>query len=321
MKEARATETTETECVGIDAVEDFLSTSYGTSVRIRHRDGRADLRARRTSAGTFSLDAFRQTVDLSLDVEPLNAVVVSMPTDARVDRRSSDGEGRYGPGDVLLVANPDRPYRVRCLPGGLVNITLDRSVLDQVAEGAPARRPAPIRFTGLDPVSPAAAAHWRSTRLYLAGLLDDPEAASSPLLLAGAAQLLAATTLATFPSTALTVPTIEDRHDASPITLRRAVAFIEANAATAVSVADIAAAARVSVRAVQLVFRRHLDTTPTAYLRRVRLDQVHQALLAADPAATTVAAIAAAWGFGHGGRFTDAYRAAFGTLPAAALRR
>jgi hypothetical protein len=33
-------------------------------------------------------------------------------------------------------------------------------------------------------------------------------------------------------------------------------------------VADIAAAARVTTRAVQLAFRRHLDTTPTDYLRQ-----------------------------------------------------
>ena len=59
--------------------------------------------------------------------------------------------------------------------------------------------------------------------------------------------------------------------------------FIEENAHADITVADIAAAASVTVRAIQLAFRRHLDTTPLEYLRRVRLGHAHRDLLAADP--------------------------------------
>ena len=45
-------------------------------------------------------------------------------------------------------------------------------------------------------------------------------------------------TLATFPSNALTEPTAVDRHDASPATLRRAVAFIDEHARQDITVAD-----------------------------------------------------------------------------------
>jgi transcriptional regulator GlxA family with amidase domain len=141
-----------------------------------------------------------------------------------------------------------------------------------------------------------------------------------PLLVGSAAQMLAAATLATFPNTALADPTIEDRHDASSVTLRRAVAYIEEHVADDVSLADIAEAAHVSVRAVQLAFRRKLDTTPMAHLRRARLDHAHRALVAADPRHTTVAAVAARWGFPNHSRFTATYRVTYGVLPSVTLR-
>jgi transcriptional regulator GlxA family with amidase domain len=85
-------------------------------------------------------------------------------------------------------------------------------------------------------------------------------------------------------------------------------------------VAEIARAASVTPRAVQLAFRRHLDTTPTAYLRRVRLEQAHRQLRDATPGdGITVAEVAARWGFTPS-RFTERYRAAYGVLPSHTLR-
>ena len=79
-------------------------------------------------------------------------------------------------------------------------------------------------------------------------------------------------------------------------TLRRAVAFIDEYAHTDITPADIAAA-HVTIRAVQPAFRRRLDTTPTDYLRRVRLDRAHHDLIAADSARDSVTAVAYRWGF------------------------
>jgi transcriptional regulator GlxA family with amidase domain len=56
------------------------------------------------------------------------------------------------------------------------------------------------------------------------------------------------------------------------------------------------------------------------YLRRVRLDHAHRDLLAADPSVDTVMAIAGRWRFSHAGRFSIAYREAFGTPPSQTLR-
>ncbi|WP_433291778.1 helix-turn-helix transcriptional regulator [Actinoplanes sp. CA-030573] len=80
------------------------------------------------------------------------------------------------------------------------------------------------------------------------------------------------------------------------------------------------AAAHVSIRTIQLAFRRHLNTTPTRYLRRVRLHRVHHELQAADPTTTTVFAVASRWGFGDHSRFTAAYHHTYDTTPSQTLR-
>ncbi|WP_031078098.1 AraC family transcriptional regulator [Streptomyces sp. NRRL WC-3742] len=108
-----------------------------------------------------------------------------------------------------------------------------------------------------------------------------------------------------------------------PSALRRATDFCAEHADEAVSVADIAQAARVGLPALREGFRRHLDTTPLAHLRRVRLDRAHQDLLAVAQgrASGTVTEIACRWGFTHLGRFSAEYRRAYGRTPSETLRR
>ena len=75
-----------------------------------------------------------------------------------------------------------------------------------------------------------------------------------------------------------------------------------------------------TVRGLQYAFRRHLDTTPLAHLRRVRLTHAHHDLLAADPTdGATVTDIAARWGFYHPGRFASLYRETYRRAPRLAL--
>jgi transcriptional regulator GlxA family with amidase domain len=68
------------------------------------------------------------------------------------------------------------------------------------------------------------------------------------------------------------------------------------------------------------MFRRHLDTTPLQYLRRIRLHYAHHELLAADRRNDTVTAIAARWGFMHTSRFAVFYRQTYGRSPHVTLR-
>jgi AraC-like DNA-binding protein len=100
----------------------------------------------------------------------------------------------------------------------------------------------------------------------------------------------------------------------------RATAFIDAHAASDIGIAEIVTAAGLGPRALQQAFRRRLDTTASAYLRRARLAGAHRELLAADPGAQTVAAVAARWHFPHQGRFAGYYRDAYGRSPGSSLR-
>ncbi|MFE4467746.1 AraC family transcriptional regulator [Leifsonia sp. NPDC056824] len=87
------------------------------------------------------------------------------------------------------------------------------------------------------------------------------------------------------------------------------------------TVAELAAAVSMSVRSLQEGFRRSLDTTPMAYLRRLRLERAHRELSAAEPGTVSVTEVATRWGFVHLGRFAAAYTSAYGERPSATLRR
>ena len=286
----------------------------------RGRPGRirAD-KARLTPA--IRLDRVRLECSFDVHADMLDLLLVAHILSGRAGYGDDGGERRYGPGDVYVPAQPGDPYAARCAGYDVAIAIIDPATLGQVAGTAPGRSPEPVRLAGYQPVSAAATGYWKTTYAYVRNqILGIPRAAAQPLLAAAAEQLLLAAALATFPNNALTDPTIEDRHDAHPVTLRRAAAFIEENAHRAISVADIASAANVTVRAVQLAFRRHLDTTPLAYLRRVRLEHAHRDLLAGDPARETVTAVAYRWGFPSTSRFAAEYRAAYGVTPRHTLR-
>jgi len=116
------------------------------------------------------------------------------------------------------------------------------------------------------------------------------------------------------------MPNNAETFAAQPQTLRRAIAFIEDNAHLDIRLIDIALALGVTPRSVQYTFRRHLGSTPLEYLRRVRLHRAHNDLQAADPTVDTVMEIAGRWQFSHPGRFSMAYKEAFGTPPSRTLR-
>jgi transcriptional regulator GlxA family with amidase domain len=99
------------------------------------------------------------------------------------------------------------------------------------------------------------------------------------------------------------------------------VQFVEDNASRPIGVEDIAEAARLSQRGLQDLFRRSLGTTPSRYLRTVRLDGVKAELERADAETVSVTEVAHRWGFAHVARFAGWYREAFGENPSRTLRR
>jgi AraC-like DNA-binding protein len=115
-------------------------------------------------------------------------------------------------------------------------------------------------------------------------------------------------------------PRQENWSDHAPRWLKRATEFIDRYAHTVITLADIAAVAHVTPRALQLAFREQLKTTPIGYLLDVRLQRAHLELVAAHPSTSTVKEIAHRWGFRHSGRFACQYRQKFGFYPEDTLK-
>jgi AraC-like DNA-binding protein len=105
-----------------------------------------------------------------------------------------------------------------------------------------------------------------------------------------------------------------------PGVVRGAERFMADNADAPITVSDVAAHVGVSLRSLQAGFRQWRDTTPSAYLRKVRLQLVRDELLRSG-AQANVTAIAMRHGFAHLGRFSAQYRATFGEAPSITLRR
>ncbi|GAA3652788.1 hypothetical protein GCM10022237_10870 [Nocardioides ginsengisoli] len=198
---------------------------------------------------------------------------------------------------------------------------LDPAVLGHVA--SPARGEREVRLSSHRPVDAAAAARVRAAIEHLdRAVLSDPAAVASPLVVGSAVRYLAAQILEAFPNTSVAGPTASDSRDAHPAAVARALTYIEAHADQDLSPAEIATAANVSIRSLQLAFRRHLDTTPMSYLRAVRMLRAHRDLAAARAGdGASVGEISMRWGFSHQGRFSDAYRREYDETPGTTLRR
>ena len=247
---------------------------------------------------------------LTFAVDPSDQVIISTVLQGTVQVERGQEIDRYQAGDVLLggLRRIGPTVRTRGLRNR--NVILPLPLLHAMAGTS-----APLRFLSCHLASPAARAQWSAVTRYVDDLLTSPDAALSPLVLTSAARLLAATALTVFPSTARGPVTPRDRRDASTATVHRAAAFIDEHAARDITVPEIAAAACVTVRALQLAFRRELDTTPTAYLRTVRLARAHRELVDADLSQETVTAVAYRWGFSSASRFSAYYRETYGVSP------
>ncbi|GGQ85573.1 helix-turn-helix transcriptional regulator [Couchioplanes azureus] len=273
---------------------------------------------RRVMSPQVAFDEFEYSFDLGYNAEPQPYLVLSNVVKNSIYRVGEEREETFGPGDLFLICRPGLPYRGIVQSARMRQLMIDPALLDQVASSA-VKDAEPVRMLDHRPISRQAALTLQRSVAEVRDSVMAGPGPRSPLVVSTASQYLAARLLDTFPNTAVTTPTAGDRHDAHPDTLRRATSYIEANPDIDLTLADIARAAYVTPRALQLAFRRHLDTTPMAYLRRVRLDRAHEDLRAATAGdGQTIATIAARWGF-TSSRFARRYRAVYGLPPSRTL--
>ena len=303
-------------------VEEFLSASYSTAVRVdfETEDPPSDdarYAHSRTAVGLFAAETIDQRGTLQTSAECVEPAVIFLPRRGRVECHTEVGSAAAGPGEMLLTQSTNGLLQTRMVDVRTTSLVLAQSLL---VEAATADTLSAIRFTGHRPINAGTARTLRCAADFVTEtVLADPDRAT-PLVLGGAARLLASAALAAFPNTEIQADGPHDSRDVSPESLRRAIDFIDANAHNDIGITDIAATVYLTPRAVQLMFRRYLDITPTEHLRRVRLKRARADLIVADRAMTTVAATAAHWGFAHTGRFAVLYRQTFGESPHVTLR-
>lgn len=174
-----------------------------------------------------------------------------------------------------------------------------------------------LRVLGSAPDRRSAGVHWASTFDFMTATLRDcPE---DELVIVGLRRQALWLSLTAFPTTFRTALERDPQTHAAPMTVRRALDFIDENAHLPITVDDVATAVHISTRGLQYAFRRALDTTPAQRLREARLEGAHRELL--EGTTDTIAAVARRWGFAHPSRFSSAYRDAYGVAPAATAGR
>ncbi|WP_314103092.1 helix-turn-helix domain-containing protein [uncultured Frigoribacterium sp.] len=198
---------------------------------------------------------------------------------------------------------------------GIVHV--DASFFEAVASERHAGPPQRIVFDYAAVPTDAALAAWRTTLGDVTPLIVGEE---TPALARHAAQqALVRGMLDLFPWRAVDVP--DALRTERTRRLRQAAEYVHAYADQAITTADIATAAGMHTRTLQLLMSEHLGSSPTNYVRHVRLDRARQDLLSSEPGSVLVSDVARKWGFGNLGRFSASYSARFGEYPRDTLAR
>ncbi len=212
---------------------------------------------------------------------------------------------------------PTGPARLAIDDVHLRTTAFDADAFHQAAERYD-REGSRRRLSRSTPGSPSAAAAWSWTAAHIQRTMRDPHTLDNPIVAGELFDLAVRTLLACFAE--YSADGDGESLAASPKAVRRAVAYLEEHALDAVTVPDVAAAARISVRSLQALFQRHLGVSPVEHLHAIRLEAARRDLLAGAGEDATVRAVAERWGFGNSGRFARLYQCRFGERPSDTLR-
>lgn len=293
----------------------------GHSLRVI--DGSLNMRTQSAALPHLSLHYLDYGAEVRINPEPLTSFyLLQIPLRGAARASACGVEVASDPSQATLLDPEDRVTMQWASGAPHLCLRVDRQALEAKATrliGRTLREP--LKFSlGVPMTTPEA----RSMRLYLDLLrteLDAESSLASRSAMAGQLEDVVMTSLLLSAPNTYSSWLEEDGSAATPRCVRKAVELIEAHAHEPLVVEDIAEAVGVSVRALQSGFRRHMGSSPMAYLRDVRFDLVHKDLIAADPSeGVSVTQLALARGFTHLSRFAQAYRERYGVSPSDTLR-
>lgn len=286
---------------------------------------RLDCRHNRVAFGALALNYLSYGADVAIEPGCLDRFyLVQIPLTGSADIRCGGARVLSDPATAVILS-PHKPTVMHWqADSAQVLLRIPRELMERRMAETFGAGPGPFEFELALPQQSGPTAAWCRTVVDLARNIDAN----------GTDWLRHEAAVASMEEFLLRGLMFLHRHDLSerlqtpapapmPRHLRRALEFIEAHAGEAVTVADIARAACVSVRALEEGFRRHQGTTPGGYLREVRLVRIRDSLRAAAEGGmpVSITEIAHRYGFFHLGRFAAYYKARFGESPSATLRR
>lgn len=226
------------------------------------------------------------------------------------------------PGRILLVNNHEAErFFVRGQPHHSDVLRLDWTAVTQAA--AAAFDGPLIGALALSPVldlsSPAGQMIGNLVRTIISGMRDNGPLLHSPIAKTHLTEAIADLVVRLVPHR-LSYLMEKRPFLIAPVHVRRAIEFMHANIGKPITMAVVAEAAGVSLRALESGFRAFKETSPSAYLRAIRLRAAREDLL--DPTnRQTVRETCLKWGFFHIGRFSALYRANYGENPSDTRKR
>ncbi|WP_298259726.1 AraC family transcriptional regulator [Bradyrhizobium sp.] len=249
--------------------------------------------------------------------------LLQIPLKGSAKIRAGACEFETSPSLAASLLSPTVPSQMVWNDCAQVILLLDRRMVEQRAAALAGRAIGAIEF---DPVIDLETPAARSLCAKLEELMQLAERL-------GPGGLISATASADWRETLLdrvldgqrhglteSIQTFSGRAECLPRALHLARDYLEAAASEPLDLAQLASSAGIGIRALQLGFRRHFGVSISEMLLDIRLANLHAQLWRARGDAS-ITDIAFDLGFTHLSRMAGAYRAKFGELPSATLRR
>ena len=296
----------------VDVALQMLDGFYDSNIRVMAQPDDPAFEFSIAAAGdeTMQVHAMRFTAGLTTSTDRVQDPLVNMWTKGHCEWATpSDRGDQRRPAFIAPGTRMDISFGA--IEGIVITVTSE--VLEETARSITGSDSTRLRLSHAVPRNDPS--YLQSLFLHLTREFVTSDVMTSSLLRRTAARSVAAAMLHTYDITEEHPALVVGTHHAASGNLRRATQYVDEHAREAITIDDIARAARLSTRGLHGLFRRELDKSPSEYLRHVRLEGARAELLRADVGAASLDRIAGEWGFGTASRLAARYREAYGDLP------
>lgn len=304
-----------------DETIDYVSKVYvDNKIEFRRAESRSNVRNTVTRCGEIMATEIRSTIGYVGHLGALTEQVYFEQTLGGSCRMRGGGHDIWQQRHDYSMYPMDAPILAECHNHDVNILHIPKAVLlDLTAQSG--IDPRTFRFESLVPIDPRRQQFWAKLfDLVHREVTTADSQVMTELLVQNLSRSLAAAALTVFPNSTMDLERQPGPAIVTASALERAVDYLHAHPARPVTIAELAAHAGVSARALQYAFRSRYSATPLEYLRRLRLEHAHEDLVTAIPGdGRTVGNVAARWGFTQSGRFTQLYTRVYGQPPSRTL--